>query len=94
MRRVLIVLILTLLSGCNKVQEECQECPKDNQEYVAWDQDTTSYDAIQVEDTEPTYNDDPTIWVYDGEDNDTLATGDILRVSSIDGAEVHIKKIP
>lgn len=76
MRRVLIILILTLLSGCCKVQEECQECPKDNQEYVAWDQDTTSY------------------WVYDGEDNDTLATGDILRISSVDGAEVHIKKIP
>lgn len=93
MKKILFAILLVgLIISCNKVQEECQECPKDKQEQVAWDLDTTTYDAVSVEDVEDSdsvYN-GPTEWIWDGSQYDTLYIGATLRIANIDGDKVYL----
>ena len=50
MRKILLaILLITIVIGCNKKIEVSSTNSTEQQ--VAWDQDTTSYDATQVEGT-------------------------------------------
>ncbi len=44
----LAILLITIVIGCNK-QEEVSST-NSNEQQVAWDQDTVSYNAEQIED--------------------------------------------
>lgn len=81
-----IILLVGLIVSCKKVQEECQECPKNKQEQTSLELDITTYD---VEDSDSVY-DGPTEWIWDGSQFDTLYVGATLRIANIDGDKVYL----
>jgi hypothetical protein len=85
----LALLLTTIIVSCNKVQEQ----PDTNtyQQQVEWDHDTTSYDAVDVNETqEDEVSNGPTEWIWDGSPYDTIHIGDNLRITNIDGDKVYI----
>jgi len=53
--------------------------------------------SVTVEYVEPnldstTYNTDPTVWVWNGEDTDTVSPGDMLYIEAISQDSVFIRK--
>ena len=91
MRKILLAILLTtVVIGCNK-QIEVSSINSTEQQ-VAWDQDTTSYDATQVDELaeEDGMSNGPTEWIWDGSQYDTLYVGATLRISNIDGDKVYL----
>ena len=91
MRKILLaILLITIVIGCYKKIEVSSTNSTEQQ--VAWDQDTTSYDATQVEGTyeDNEVSDGPTEWIWDGSQYDTLYVGTTLRISNIDGDKVYL----
>ncbi len=90
MRKALITLLLVIgIASCNKAQEQPDTTVQ--QEQVAWDHDTTSYDAVDVNETqEDEVSNGPTEWIWDGSPYDTIHIGDNLRITNIDGDKVYI----
>ena len=87
MKKILLaILLITIVIGCNK-QEEVSNTNSTEQQ-VAWDQDTVSYNAEQIEDVSEEY--EPTEWIWDGSQYDTLYVGATLRISNIDGEKVYL----
>ena len=89
MRKVLLVLLLAIcIASCNKAQEQ----PDTNvqQEQVAWDHDTSAYNAVDVNEAQEEYSQGNIEWVWDGSPYDTIAIGDNLRITNIDGDKVYI----
>jgi hypothetical protein len=91
MRKVLITLLLGIsIASCKKVQE-VEDTSSPQQEQVAWDQNTTTYDDVQPEEVgDSGVSNGPTEWIWDGSQYDTLTTGATLRISNIDGDKVYL----
>ena len=91
MKKVLLSLLLIAgIIGCNKAPE-LDPTSTPQQEKVAWDLDTTTYDAVEVDETEEdSFYDGPTEWIWDGSQFDTLYIGAPLRIVNIDGEKVYI----
>lgn len=87
---ILAILLIIIVISCNK-QEEVSNINSTEQQ-VAWDQDTTSYDATQIDDVPEgdEVSDGPTEWIWDGSQYDTLYVGATLRISNIDGDKVYL----
>ena len=87
---ILTILLITIVIGCNKKIEVSSINSTEQQ--VAWDQDTTSYDATQIENTpeDDEVSNGPTEWIWDGSQYDTLYVGATLRISNIDGDKVYL----
>jgi len=85
----LALLLAVIIISCNKVQEvEDTSSPK--QEQVDWDQDTSTYDAVDVDETQEEYSQGAIEWIWDGSPYDTISIGDNLRITNIDGDKVYI----
>jgi len=70
-----------LLTGCSKEPSHWQPAQSSvTVEYVEPDLDST------------TYNTDPTVWVWNGEDTDTVSPGDMLYIEAISQDSVFIRK--
>jgi hypothetical protein len=78
-------LLVICIASCNKAQE-VEDTNTTQQEEVAWDVDTTTYDAEQVDET----SDGPTEWIWDGSVYDTIHVGDNLRITNIEGDKVYL----
>lgn len=91
MKKILLSLLLVIsIASCNKAQE-VEDTNPPQQEQVAWDQDTTTYDAVQVDEVqEDETSNGPTEWIWDGSQFDTIYPGATLRITNIDGDKVYI----
>lgn len=91
MKKVLLALLLVVsIASCNKA-EEAKDTGTAQQEQVTWDQDTTTYDAVDVDETsEDEVSNGPTEWIWDGSQFDTLYVGATLRITNIDGDKVYL----
>ena len=86
MKKILLALLLVIgIASCNKTPETNQTGTT-QQEHAAWDQDTTTYDAVQADET----SDGPTEWIWDGSAYDTIHVGDNLRITNIEGDKVYL----
>ena len=91
MKKILLALLLVIsIASCNKAQE-VEDTSSSKQERVDWELDTTTYDAVQVDEVqEDETSDGPTEWIWDGSEYDTLYVGSTLRISNIEGDKVYL----
>jgi hypothetical protein len=90
MKKIILILLLTIsITSCNKVLD-VENTSTTQPEQVAWDIDTTTYDAVQVDEDQEEYTQGNTEWIWDGSAYDTIYTGDNLRITNIDGDKVYI----
>jgi hypothetical protein len=89
MKKILLTLLLVIsIASCNKAQEQPDTTVQ--QEQVAWDQDTTTYNAVDVDEVQEEDSQGNIEWVWDGSPYDTIHIGDNLRITNIDGDKVYI----
>jgi hypothetical protein len=89
MKKILLALLLVIgISSCKEAQVE--DTGSTTQEHVDWDLDTSSYDAVDVDEVQEEYSQGNIEWIWDGSPYDTITIGDNLRITNIDGDKVYI----
>ena len=89
MKKILLTLLLVIsISSCKKAQVE--DISSITQEHVDWDHDTTTYNAVDVDQVQDGYYQGNTEWIWDGSPYDTINIGDNLRITNIDRDKVYI----